>query len=152
MEIATCRQVSLAVMKMMRMVMAEVVVMMVKHREKHLWQKWIKCILMKKRQNDGDEYDQGDNDTWKRWQQVSGYKELLQYMVLHTHTHKHTKIHVHPCTSVFKYTRPLTLTIPNNTLTPTETQFYPQPENQVEDFEFFSWILWIICNYNYFLL
>lgn len=74
-------------MKMMKMVMAEVVVMMVKRREKNdksaFW--W------KKGKNDGDEYDQGDNDTWKRWQQVSGYKEILQYMVLCTHTFTHTQ-------------------------------------------------------------
>lgn len=42
--------------------------------------------MEKKGNNDGDEYDQGNNETWKRWQQVSGYKEILQYTVLHTHT------------------------------------------------------------------
>lgn len=74
-------------MMMMRMVMAEVVVMIVKHREKRLWQKWKKVHFDgKKGNNDGDEYDQGNNETWKRWQQVSGYKEIWQYTVLHTHT------------------------------------------------------------------
>lgn len=37
---------------------------------------------MTKGRNDFDEYGDGNNDTWKRWQQISRYKDILQYMVL----------------------------------------------------------------------
>lgn len=46
-------------MKMKGIVMAAVVVMMVKHCEKHLWHKWKKNIHFDKKiiKKDGDEYD-----------------------------------------------------------------------------------------------
>lgn len=97
-----CRQESLVVMKMMRMVMAEVVVMMVKHREKTCDANEKKCTLNSKGGNDGDEYGKGNNDTWKRWQQISRYKDILQYMVLQAHTHTNYKVTLNDFPNAFK--------------------------------------------------
>lgn len=66
----------------MRMAMAEVVVMMVKSRENTCDRNEKKVDFDDKGGNDGDEYGEGNNDTWKRWQQISRYKDILQYMVL----------------------------------------------------------------------
>lgn len=74
-------------MKMMRMVMAEVVVMMVKHCEKRLWQKWKKVHFdRKKGKNDGDEYDQ----QWDMKKMVAGQRiqrNITVHGAAHTRTH-----------------------------------------------------------------
>lgn len=74
-------------MMMMRMVMAEVVVMIVKHREKRLWQKWKKVHFDgKKGNNDGDEYDQGNNEHMKK---MAAGQRIQRNITVHGAAHTH---------------------------------------------------------------